>query len=103
MLQVLDGVVVAAEDVVGVPVDLDVAADRKVGGSDELVVFVHVLVLVAAQEGALDNATVLDSGLVDRDAIVAQVERDDKAALNVFRNSGVESCGVAEDLLVVVN
>jgi len=65
LLQVLDGVVVAAEDVVRVPVDLDVASDGQVGRSDELVVFVNILVLVASQEGSLYDATVLDGWLVD--------------------------------------
>ena len=50
--QVILRVLVAAEDVVAVPVDLDVTPDRQVGGRDELVVLVHVLVFVAAQEGA---------------------------------------------------
>jgi hypothetical protein len=103
LLQVLDGVVVAAEDVVRVPVDLDVATDWQFSRSDELVVFVNILVLVASQEGALYDATVLDGWLVDRDAVVAQVERDDEAALDIFRDSRVKSGSVAKHFLVIVN
>jgi hypothetical protein len=88
---------------VGVAVDLDVAADAEFTRGDPIVVLVHVLVLVAAQEGSLDDTRVLDGGLIDRDAVVLQVERDDEAAVDILGNAGVESGGVAEDLLVVVN
>ena len=56
LLEVLGGVFVAGHDVEGVAVDLDVAADGHVRHDDELVVVVHVLVLLAVQELALDDA-----------------------------------------------
>lgn len=88
---------------VGVAVNLDVAANSQIRWSDEFVVLVHVLVLLAAQEGALDDATVLHSWLVDRDAVVRQVERDDEAAVDVLGHARVEARVVAKDLLVVVH
>jgi len=88
--------------VVRVTVNLDVTANSQIRRGDEFVVLVHVFVLLAAQEGALDDATVLHSGLVDRDAVVRQVERDDEAAVHVFRHTRVEARVVAEDLLVIV-
>jgi len=89
--------------VVRVSVDLDVAADSQLSWGDEFVVLVHVLVLVSAQEWALDDATVLDSGLVDRDAIVSEVERDDKSSFNILRHARVETSVVAKDLFVVID
>jgi len=89
--------------VVGVTVNLDVTANSQFRRGDEFVVLVHVSVLLAAQEGALDDATVLHSGLVDRDAVVRQVERDDEAAVDVLGHTRVETRVVAQDLLVVVH
>lgn len=74
LLQILYGVLITAENVVGEAVDLDVATDWQISGSNELVVFVYILVLVATEERTFNDAGVLHSGLVDRDAIVTQVE-----------------------------
>ena len=65
LLEVAGGVVVTAQDVEGVSVDLDISAERHVARSDPLVVVVDILVLVAVEELALDDARVLLSGLVD--------------------------------------
>jgi len=89
--------------VVRVPVDLDVATNAEFGWGDEFVVLVHVLVLLAAQEGPFNNATVLNSRLVNRDAIVRQIERDDETAVDVFRNARVKASVVAQNLLIVVD
>lgn len=72
--QVLGRVVVAAKDMVRVSVDLDVVLDSKVRRGNPLVVLVDVLVLVSAQERAFNDTGVLNTGLIDRDAIVLQVE-----------------------------
>lgn len=69
--QVVHSVIVAAENVVREPVDLDVTADGQLSGRNEFVALVNVLVLVTAEEGSLDDAGVLDCGLKDRDAIVS--------------------------------
>jgi len=69
-LQVVLCVVVATQDMVAVTVDSHICADAQVGRSDELVVLVHVLVLVSAEEGALDDPAILNGGLVHRDTIV---------------------------------
>ena len=63
--KVVNSVFVAAKDVVGEAIDLDVATDGQVGRSDKCITLVHVLVLVAAEEGTLNNAGVLDCGLVN--------------------------------------
>lgn len=88
---------------VRVTVDLDVTANAKICWCDEFVVLVHVLVLVAAQEWASNNTTVLNIWLVNADAVVGQVERDDEAAVDVLWYAGVEAGVVAADLLVVVD
>ena len=88
---------------VRVPVDLDVATNAELGWGDEFVVLVHVLVLGAAQEGPFNDATVLNSRLVNRDAVVRQIERDDESAVDVFRNARVEASVVAQNLLIVVD
>ena len=44
-LEVLGGVLVAGEDVEVVAIYFDVAANAEVGGGDEFLVFVHILVL----------------------------------------------------------
>lgn len=103
LTEVFGSVIVAAQDVEGVPIDLDVAANGHVAWSDWLVVVVNVLVLVSVQELALDDSRVLLGGLVDRDAVVGQVEGDDEAAVNVFRHFRVEAGCESEDLLVIVD
>ena len=97
------GVVVTAEDVEGVSVDLNITADRHVGWHDELVVVVNVLVLLAVEELAWNDSRVLLSGLVDRDAVVAQVERDNEAAVDILWDGSVEPGSVSEHVLVVVH
>jgi len=103
LTEVFGSVIVAAQDVEGVPIDLDVAANGHVAWSDWLVVVVNVLVLVSVQELALDDSGVLLGWLVDGDAVVGQVEGDDEAAVNVFRHSRVEAGCKSEDLLVIVD
>ena len=53
--EVLGGVVVAAEDVEVVPIDLDISSNREVSWSDEFIVFVNVLVLGSLQEWSFDD------------------------------------------------
>ena len=103
LTEVFGSVIVAAQDVEGVPIDLDVAANGHVAWSDWLVVVVNVLVLVSVQELALDDSGVLLGGLVDGDAVVGQVEGDDEAAVKVFRHSRVEAGCESEDFLVIVD
>lgn len=101
--EVVGCVFITAHEVVAVTVDLNVTTDGHVAGGDKLVVVVNVLVLATAQEGALDDARVLDCRLVDGDGVVCQVERDDEAAVHIFGHASVEAGGVAQDLFVVVN
>jgi len=103
LTEVFGSVIVATQDVEGVPIDLDVAANGHVAWSDWLVVVVNVLVLVSVQELALDNSGVLLGWLVDGDAVVSQVEGDNEAAINVFRHFRVEAGCESEDLLVIVD
>jgi len=84
-------------------IDLDVAADGHIRWSDKRIVFVNVLVLVAAQQGTWDDSRVLNVGLINRNAVIAQVERDNETTVNVLGYTSVEACGVPEDFLVVVN
>ncbi len=86
-----------------VAVDLDVGADGHVGRRDKAVVIVHVLVLAAAHERALDDARVLLRGLEDAQRVVAQIERDDELALDVLRHARVEPRRESQDLLVIVH
>lgn len=103
LVEVAESVLVSGENVKVVAVDLDVASDGEVGGRDELLVLVHVLVLSALQELALDDARVLLRRLEDRDSVVRQEEGHDEAAVQVLRDARVELSSEAEDLLVVVN
>jgi hypothetical protein len=103
LLEVLARVLVAGQDVERVTVDLDVAAKRHVSRCDECHAVVHVLVLPSLQELAFHDAGVLLSRLINRDAVIGQVERNDEASVEVFRNPSIEFGGVPQDLLVVVN
>lgn len=96
-------VVVAAQDVEGVAVDLHVSANGHVAWHNELHVVVNVLVLPAVEELAWNDARVLLGGLVDADAVIAEVERDDEAAVNVLGHGSVESGREPEHVLVVVD
>lgn len=101
--EVVAGVLIAANNVVAVAVDLDIATDRHVAWRGELVVLVHVLVLGSAQEWAFNDARILDGRLVDRNGIVAQVVRNDETTIHVFWNACVEACCVAQDFFVIVH
>lgn len=102
-LQPLAGVLITRLDVKVVAVDLDVAADGHVGGCDELVVVVHVLVLAALQELALDDSRVLLGRLKDRDRVVREEERYDELTVDVLRHTRVETCYVTQHGLVIVH
>ena len=102
-IEVVLGVLVAGQDVVRVAVDLHVSADGHVSGSDESSVLVNVLVLSAFEELALDDARVLLGRLLDRDAVVSQVERDDETTVDILGNAGVEASSETQDLLVIVH
>ena len=101
--QVFRGVVVAAQQMEVVAVDLDVAADRQLRRRNKLPVPVHVLVLSALQERPLDNARVFLCRLEDRNRVVGQVERDDEPPVDVFGHLRVEPRRVPQDLFVVVD
>lgn len=101
--EVLLGVVVAREDCVRKSIDFDVSANGHVGWGDEGTAVVDVLVLSTFQEFAFDDARVLLSGLVNRDAVISQVEGNNESAVNVLRHTGVEAGRVSEDLLVIVD
>ena len=103
LTEVFGSVIVAAQDVEGVPIDLDVAANGHVAWSDWLVVVVNVLVLVSVQELALDDSAVLSGDLVDANRVISQVEGDDESTVDVLRHASVELGCHAQDLLVVVH
>jgi len=87
----------------GMTVDLHVTADGHIGGGDEGEVLVDVLVLSSFQELTLDDTGVLLSGLIDWNAVVSQVERDDESTVNILGHAGVESSSESQDLLVIVD
>ena len=103
LLQVVGSVLIAGHQVERVTVDLHVAADSHVAGRDPLVCVVDVLVPVALQELALNDARVLLSWLVNRNRVIGQVERDDEAAVYVLWDSGIEASRESQDLLVIVD
>ena len=80
-VEVVGRVVVHAEDMERLAVDLDVAAGSHVGGCQEVHVVVHVLILVSVEELAWNDTRVLLRGLVDGDRVVCEVERDDESAV----------------------
>jgi hypothetical protein len=43
------------------------------------------------------------SWLEDGDGVISQIERDDKSTVNVLWDFGVESSGISQDLLVIIN
>jgi len=102
-LEPLASVLIARVNVEVVPVDLDVAADRHVTGRYKLVVVVHVLVLAALQELALDDSRVLLGRLEDRDRVVCEEERYDEFAVDVLRHTRVETRDVTQHGLVIVH
>jgi len=100
--QEFGGVVIAAEEVEVVGVDLDISSDRQVGGSDELL-SLTVLVFVSSEERSFDDARVLLGRLEHRNGVVGKVEGDDESSFDVLGHFGVESSRVSQDLAVVVH
>ena len=96
-------VLVSRQDVEGVAVDLNVAADGQVRQSQELIVLVHVLVAALVQPLAANDAGVLLLGLVDADAVVRQVEGDNETTVLILVDASVETSGESEDLGAVVH
>ena len=84
-------------------IDLHVSTDSHVTWSDPGVVVVNVLVLVTVKELALYDSRVLLGWLIDRDAVISQVEGNDEAAINVFRHASVEASCEPENLLVIID
>ena len=103
LLQVVGSVLITGHQVEGVTVDLHVSSDRHVAGSDPSVSVVDVLVPVALQELAFDDARVLLGWLVDRDRVVCQVERNDEAAVHVLWDASVEASSKSQNFLVIVH
>ena len=101
--QVVGCVVITCHDVEGVAVDLDVSTDGHITWSDWQVVVIDVLVLVAVKELAFNDTRILLGWLIDRDAIISQIEGNDEAAVNIFWDAGVETGCESQDLLVIVN
>jgi len=95
-------VVIAGQDVEVVSVDLHVSAERHVSWGEPFTILVEVLVLSSLQELARDDTGVLLLGLVDGDGVISEVEGDDEAAVNIFRDARVEAGSESEDVLVVV-
>ena len=87
----------------GVSIDLHVSTDWHVSWSQSLSLLVNILVLSALEEFTWDDAGVLLGWLVDGDAVIAQVERDDEASVNVLWHTGVKSCSESQDVLIVVH
>jgi len=101
--EVLDGEVVTAKQVEVVTVDLDISTNWKLGRSDHFSILVDVLVLLSSKEWSLNDAGVLLSRLKDGDGVVSKVEGDDETAVDILRHLGVESSGVSQDFLIVVD
>ena len=87
----------------GVSIDLHVSTDWHVSWSQSLSLLVNILVLSALEEFTWDDAGVLLGWLVDGDAVIAQVEGDDEASVNVLWHTGVKSCSESQDVLIVVH
>jgi len=85
-----------------VSVNSDVAFKGHVGRGDPVLVFVDILVLLSLEEFSRDDSRVLLVWLVDSNAVVRQVERNDETAVNVFRNASVETGSESQDLSLVV-
>ena len=101
--EVLGCVIVATKDVEVVGVDLDVTTDRKVSWGNEFHSIIDVLIFESLKEWTFDDTTVLLGWLEDGDCIVTEVVGDNESSVDVFWNSCVESSGVSQDLLVVVD
>lgn len=86
-----------------VPVDFHGRTECHIGRSDEGTVLIHVLVLGALQEFALNDTRVLLGGLEDGDGVVCEEEGNDEAAVDVLGHASVEAGCVSQDSLVVVN
>jgi len=101
-IQVVFCVLVHAEDMEVVSVDLNVATHRHVSRGDPIAIFVDVLVLFPFEELSMDDARVLLIRFVDANAVISQVEGDDKAAIYVLRHTCIESRSESQDLGLVV-
>jgi len=85
-----------------VSVNFNITTDCQFAWSNELHIFVHVLILSSFEEWSLDNTWVLLSWFENGDGVVCQIERDDEPSINIFWYLGIESCCVSEDFLVIV-
>lgn len=101
--KILGSEVIAVEDMIVVPIDLDVSANWQVSWSDEFISVIDVLVLGSLQEWSFNNTRVLLSWLENGNGIVGQIERNDESSVNILWDSCVESGSVSEHLLIVVN
>lgn len=101
--QVLLGELVAGQHVEGVSIDLHIATHWHVSWSQSLSLLVNILVLSALEEFTWDDAGVLLGGLIDGDAVVREVERDDESPVDVLWHSRVKPRSESQNVLVVVN
>lgn len=96
-------VLVTRQDVERMSLDLNIATNWHIGWRDELHVLVHILVLFAVEELAWNDSRVLLCWLVDRNGVISEVERDNKAAVNILWHTGIEPGGETQDVLVVID
>jgi len=101
--EVFTRVLIAAENIEVVAIDLDVVSNTKVAGSDELHVVIDVLILFSTKERSLDDTRVLLGRLEDRDSIISEIERYDESTVNILGHLGVEASRVSQNLLIVVD
>ena len=102
-IKVLLSELIARKNVEGVSIDSDITADAKICRCDEVIVFVHILVLPALKESALHDPRVLLCGLINRDRVITHKEGDNKATFNIFRHAGIEASSETENLAFIVN
>lgn len=101
--EVLGGVVIAAEDMEVVTVDLDVSTNSELSWSNEFLVLIDIFVLSSFKEGSFDDTRVLLSWLKDRNGIVSKIEGNDESPVHILWHFCIESGGISENFLVIVH
>jgi len=73
-LKVLFSILIHAENVEIVSVDLDITSLWHIRWSDESTIVVDILVLISFKESTFEDAGVLLRRLIDGDGVISQVE-----------------------------
>ena len=86
-----------------ISIDFNVSSNWEVSRCNEFVVLVNILIFATLKEFAFNNAGVLLGRLINRNGVVGEEERNDEAAINIFRNTSVQASSITKDFALIIN